>query len=126
MNLDDQGQVVLDSNGNPMEVGKYYNYNLDFNVKYLGQKFDNKDAMQFQRQDKTNFVRIVDDVNRPIRIENEDLYEGDVATDNEDNFYDSDGGKRKYKSKGRKPKRTMKKRKTKRKKSRKNKSKRRR
>jgi hypothetical protein len=119
MNLDAQDQPVLDSNGNPMEVGKYYNYNLDLNVKYLGQKVDNKDAMQFQKQDRTNFIRIVNDVNRPIRIENEHLVEGDIDTDDEDRFYDSDGGKRRRKIKS-------KRRKSKKRKSRKNKSKRRR
>jgi hypothetical protein len=124
MNLDAQGQRVLDSNGIPMEVGKYYNYATDLNVKYLGQKIDNKDAMQFQRQDRSNFVRIVDDVNRPIRIENDAFDEGDIATDDEDRFYDSDGGKRRRKSKSKK--RISKARKSKKMKSRKNKTKRRR
>jgi hypothetical protein len=123
MELDAQGQPVLDSNGNPMEVGKYYNYNLDLNIKYLGQKVDNRDAMQFQKQDRNNLIRIVDDVNRPIRIVNEHLVEGDVDTDDEDRFYDSDGGKRRRKIKS---KRIMKRRTTKKRKSRRNKSKRRR
>jgi hypothetical protein len=106
-----------------MEVGKYYNYNLDLNIKYLGQKVDNRDAMQFQKQDRNNLIRIVDDVNRPIRIVNEHLVEGDVDTDDEDRFYDSDGGKRRRKIKS---KRIMKRRTTKKRKSRRNKSKRRR
>jgi hypothetical protein len=123
MELDAQGQPVLDSNGKPMEIGKYYNYNLDLNIKYLGQKVDNRDAMQFQKQDRNNLIRIVDDVNRPIRIVNEHLVEGDVDTDDEDRFYDSDGGKRRRKIKS---KRIMKRRTTKKRKSRRNKSKRRR
>lgn len=111
MNLDAQDQVVLDRDGNPMEVGKYYNTPDFNNVKYLGQWINNKNIMRFQLQTGRIIRRIIEPlaINRPLRIE--PLEEGNIDTDNEDQLDDIYGGRRKSK------RRTSKRRKTKRKRS---------
>jgi len=110
MNLDAQGQVVLDSMGNPMEVGKYYNIEHFSNVKYLGQYIDNKNLMRFQIQPGRIIRRIIAPlaIDRPHRVE--PLEEGNIDTDNEDQLDTGYGGKRK--SKRRRSKRCKTKRRT--------------
>jgi hypothetical protein len=108
MNLDAQGQVVLDSMGNPMELDKYYNTPDFQNVKYLGQWIKNKNIMRFQLQNRVIIRRIIEPlaINRPHRVES--LEEGGIDTDNEDQRDDTLGGRRKSKrrrSKRRKNKR---------------------
>lgn len=90
MNLDTQDQVVLDRDGSPMEVGKYYSIGdgVLANVKYLGQWIDGKNLMRFQLQTGRIIRRIIRRIieplaiDRPLRIE--PLEEGDIDTDNED------------------------------------------
>ena len=107
MNLDAQGQVVLDTNGNPMEVGKYYNIGGFLKNKYLGQWIDAKNVMRFQMPNKTIFRRIydpLDPLTRAVRIEDPE----DAWTDDEDQKDNTFGGRRKTKrrkSKRRKSKR---------------------
>jgi len=97
MNIDAQGQVVLDSMGNPMEVDKYYNIEHFSNVKYLGQCIDNKNLMRFQLQTRRIIRRIIEPlaIDRPHRIE--PLEEGNIDTDNEDQLDTGYGGRRKSK-----------------------------
>jgi hypothetical protein len=97
MNQDAQGQIVLDSIGNPMEVGKYYNIEHFSNVKYLGQRIDNKNLMRFQIQTGRIIRRIIEPlaIDRPHRVE--PLEEGNIDTDNEDQLDTGYGGKRKSK-----------------------------
>ena len=99
MNLDSQGQFVLDRDGNPMEVDKYYNIGIGpfANVKYLGQWIDNKNFMRFQLQNKNIIRRVIDPlaINRPQRVQ--PLDEGGIDTDNEDQLDDTYGGRRKTK-----------------------------
>jgi hypothetical protein len=91
MNLDAQGQVVLDSMGNPMEVGQYYNIEHFSNVKYLGQWIKNKNIMRFQLQNRVIIRRVIEPlaINRPHRVE--PLEEGNIDTDNEDQLDDTLG-----------------------------------
>ena len=110
MNLDAQGQVVLDRDGNPMEISKYYSIGdgVLANVKYLGQWINNKNIMRFQQQTGRIIRRIIEPlaINRPLRVE--PLEEGDIDTDNEDQLDDIYGGRRKSirrRSKTRKTKR---------------------
>ena len=99
MNLDSQGQVVLDRDGNPMEVGKYYSIGIgqSANIKYLGQWIDNKNFMRFQQQNGIIIRRVIEPlaINRPQRVE--PLDEGGIDTDNEDQLDDTNGGRRKTK-----------------------------
>ena len=99
MNLDSQEQVVLDRDGNPMEVGKYYSIGIgqSANIKYLGQWIDNKNFMRFQQQNGRIIRRVIEPlaINRPQRIE--PLDEGDIDTDDEDQLDNTYGGRSKTK-----------------------------
>ena len=112
MNLNADGQDVLDSNGIPMEVGKYYNINEE-TVKYLGQWIAAKNWMRFQNSSKKIFRKNYTLIDPPVRVE--DLDSDEVFTDGEDDTY---GGRQKSKSKSKSKKRKTKRRKTKKNKSR--------
>lgn len=106
MNIDTQGQVVLDRDGIPMELGKYYNIEHFSNVKYLGQWINNKNLMRFQLQTGRIIRRIIEPlaIDRPLRIEPPE--EGNIDTDNEDQLDDIYGGRRKSKRKRSKRRKT--------------------
>ena len=108
MNIDTQGQVVLDRTGSPMELGKYYNIEHFSNVKYLGQWINNKNLMRFQLQTGRIIRRIIEPlaINRPLRVE--PLEEGNIDTDNEDQLDDIYGGRRKTKRRRSKRRKTKK------------------
>ena len=83
----------LDSNGNPMEIGKYYSINNSFQkAQYLGKKTKSM-MMRFRIiNDPDKLLVRYNPNNRPILVLTDELNDTDNEDDSEDDF---NGGKRK-------------------------------